>query len=498
MSDIKKIAKSTGIYFAGNVLSKLIAFFLVPLYTNYIDSAAFGYYDMAIAIVQFVQSVLFIDIASTILRFMLDVSEDKNKAIATGLSIFGICLAVYIVVGIFTGVFGKIEYVWFLFAYGAISVMNTVSASICRGNGYSIFYAATGVITTIVYASLNLILIIVVKMGYSSLYIAFIAAQLLQFVLLEIKNKNFRFLSKKYFDKELFYKMLKFALPLSINSVAYWGLASMNRLIISFMLGTGANGYLAIANKFTSVVYLLSTCFQLAWQELAYSKENSLTKNTGEYYSKAFNMLLKIVLIGLALILPAIKILLSVFPSFVGISYSESIELIPLAMAGAIMSVLSAFLGSIFGGIKKTNIIFISTLAGSLVNAGVIVGLLYAGFGVQSANIGFLLGFTVNTLIRTIVLKKYISMKTNYIYLIVFIPLYIGISFVFLKSLWYWNLLLAFLILILTLILYRKEFKIIINGLIPKVMKKRAPEKIEIKSEKYDGEEFFDEIHKDK
>ena len=65
-------------------------------------------------------------------------------------------------------------------------------------------------------------------------------------------------------------------MPLAFNSVVYWLLTSGNKVIVSIMLDTTQNGYLAIATKFTSILYLFSTCFQLAWQELAYSKENKI------------------------------------------------------------------------------------------------------------------------------------------------------------------------------------------------------------------------------
>lgn len=90
MKDIKKITKSTGTYFLGSVLSKVIVFFMLPLYTAYIPVADMGYFDSSIAVITFFSSVLFLDIGVGILRFMFENKNEGNekKAIYSGLTIF--------------------------------------------------------------------------------------------------------------------------------------------------------------------------------------------------------------------------------------------------------------------------------------------------------------------------------------------------------------------------------------------------------------------------
>ena len=45
MKDLWRFIKSSGIYFVGTVLTKLISFLLLPLYTSYISPADYGTYD---------------------------------------------------------------------------------------------------------------------------------------------------------------------------------------------------------------------------------------------------------------------------------------------------------------------------------------------------------------------------------------------------------------------------------------------------------------------
>ena len=39
--------KSFGLYFLGNILSKIIMFILLPVYTDYLPPEELGYYDVA-------------------------------------------------------------------------------------------------------------------------------------------------------------------------------------------------------------------------------------------------------------------------------------------------------------------------------------------------------------------------------------------------------------------------------------------------------------------
>ena len=53
MKDFIKFIKSSGIYFIGNVLIKMISLILLPVYTKYIPPNDFGTYDVSIAYVTF-------------------------------------------------------------------------------------------------------------------------------------------------------------------------------------------------------------------------------------------------------------------------------------------------------------------------------------------------------------------------------------------------------------------------------------------------------------
>lgn len=458
MAAIKNVIKSTGVYFAGNVLSKIITFFMIPIYTKYIAAGDMGYYDSAISVVTFFSSVLFMDMGGCIIRFILEKKEldEKYHVVYNGLTIFIMSLILYTIIAIAFGFVLDIQYYLLIALYGFLTCLNSIYNSIARGLGANVLYAISGVIATIVTVVLNIVFIVVLGWDYKSLYISIIISMVVHVIILEFKCKLFFNFKKLKFDKELIKAMLKYTLPLSINLVAFWLLNSANKLIVSLMLDTSQNGYLAIANKFTQLLYLVSSCFQLAWQELAFSQKNKIDDVTGTFYSKAFDLYIRMLIIGLLILIPAIKLGLTVYPTFIDSSYADSIALLPLALCGAVMSIASTFLGSIFGGIKKTNMIWISTAIGAIVNLAVIFSLINV-IGVMAANIAFLAGFTANVLARLMSLKKKINMKVNYVYFIIAIPVLVVVIWIFNRYNWIINLISLLVVAGIGIFLLRKE-----------------------------------------
>ena len=63
--------------------------------------------------------------------------------------------------------------------------------------------------------------------------------------------------------------MLRYAIPLLPNNIAWWVLNVSDRTIISMFIGAAANGMYAIANKFAFVPSILFGIFNMSWSESA-------------------------------------------------------------------------------------------------------------------------------------------------------------------------------------------------------------------------------------
>lgn len=431
MKNFWKFVKTSGIYFIGTVLHKLITFFLLPIYTKYMDKAEYGTYDVATAYITFLCSILFLDIWSGIMRFTFEYEgEERKRPINSGLAIFAGSTLLYTLVIYAAGCIFDIKYLLFIYLYGILMNIQTLMGYLARTYGKNTLYAASGLVSSFVTVLCNILFIVYFRMDYSALFISACIGYVLNIIILSWGIRFPRLLSFAAFDKEIFKRLFWFSIPLCMNSVAYWFLTSYNRVAVSNVLDVGQNGLYSIAGRFASFITLFTTCFNMAWQEMSYSREANQEDDQSGFYTKALNAYIKFLGMGIVVLIPAVYI---IFPIMIDSSFSEAKNLVPMYLLATIASCISGFLGNIFTAIKKNNVLFYTTVIGSVVNV-VSVHLLLPVIGVQGASIALFAGFMINDIIRVYVLKKSLDIKIDMKFLIVLLTLVICVTVVYMKA----------------------------------------------------------------
>ena len=327
MDSAKRFLKSSAIYFAGNVLTKVISFFLLPIYTVHIATGEMGYYDTSVSYLNIIVPVICMEIWSGIMRYIFDYKDEegKYKAVFNGMVIFTASFLLYTLLFVGLGIFSDFSYLVFIYFYGLFTMLQNIYSYISRALGFNTVFAVSGIIGSLVNSLSNIVMILCFGMTIDSLYLAMIIGFAVQIVIMESRVHLFRKLNFSLYDGAIIRSMVKFSLPLCLNSASFWFLSGYNRVAVTNVLGLEANGLYAAAGKFTYALTLVSICFNMAWQELAYSKGNDADKS--ELYSTASNYYIKFLAIGSILFLPAIQL---VFPFFIRGDYGECFNLIPL------------------------------------------------------------------------------------------------------------------------------------------------------------------------
>lgn len=409
MKDLIRFVKSSGVYFVGTVLTKLVTFLLLPLYTYYIPPAENGIYTLHLSYINFLCSVLFFEVWAGIMRFMFEYdSESRKKPITSGLVIFFMSSCLYTVVLAVAFPLMHIRYPALLYVFGLLMNMQTLIGYIARGYGKNVLYAACGLTGSIVTTCFNVILLVVCKMDYSALFIAGCIGYVVNIVVLLIGLRKERIFSGLSFDRSLFQEMLTFSLPLCLNSVAYWFVSGYNNYAVATALGDDANGFYSVAGRFGSMIVLFTSCFQMAWQELSYAK-SAKSDDLGDFYTKATNAYIQFLGGGLVVLIPSIFI---IYPIMVNASYGEGKALVPLYLLGTILSSISSFFGNIVSAIKKNNLLFVSMAIGSVTNI-IAIQLLLPVLGLQASNIALSLGFLFVCISRVVMLRAHMNLRVD-------------------------------------------------------------------------------------
>lgn len=178
--------KNTAIFFVGNVLSKLISFILLPMYTTVIPTEQMGIYDVSITLTTMLLSVCYFEIWSAVLRYLYDGKneQDKNRVLKSGFQIFFISSILFAVICSIVCVVMNYQYVPLIVGYGIAYGASSLLTFVARGLGQNKEFSISGVLNTLIQLSLNVVLLTIFKVDYSALYMSYIVGTMCQTVYL--------------------------------------------------------------------------------------------------------------------------------------------------------------------------------------------------------------------------------------------------------------------------------------------------------------------------
>ncbi|MGW5952775.1 lipopolysaccharide biosynthesis protein [Bacillus mycoides] len=416
MNYLKQFIRTSGVFFIGNTLTKLIGIFLLPLYTSRINPESFGYYDLTISLINLVIPILFFQVWDGIFRFTFDHEKitDKYAVISNGITIqiFGAFLYSITFFVVINAIDYSIQYKYLIFIQGVLFAFQYYYNFVARSFSKNTLLVATGLLNSIISILINIILIVIYDMGIEALYISYIAGTLIQIMIIEVKVKIISNFKVSTVSLPLIKKLMLFSLPLCLTTISYWLLSGLIRLVISNKLGMYENGLYGITNRLSSVMVLVVNSFQLAWYEMSYSMGKE--ENKKSYYGKSLNYILKVILYVGSISLIIIKL---IFPYMIAEQYHEALTIIPITFIGVLINSYASFASTLFLAEKESSKLLMPTLISAVVN---VLGLflLTNTFGLVGATLSLTVAFFINGLIITIKLKKQynISLKASVLY----------------------------------------------------------------------------------
>ncbi|OTP51945.1 hypothetical protein A5884_001140 [Enterococcus sp. 7D2_DIV0200] len=427
MSKYQKLINNSIIFTIGNFGSKLLLILLVPLYTYSLTPAEYGSVDLLMTTVSLLLPIVSLNIFDGVIRFVMDKNESKEKVFTNSmLLLFAMAVASSFGIMCLSFFFPLTNHFWYyLYWILILQALQTTFAQFARGIDKIKVYALSGVLLTFATAVLNIVLLVIFKMGIQGYLISLVLANIITIVYLACVLKIWSFFNFKNLDKQLIKRLLIYSLPLIPNAIMWWLMNASSRYFVVFFIGSSANGLLAVANKIPSLISLLNTIFMQAWQMSAIEEFDSKDKSV--FYSKVFNYFSLVMLLGASGLLMILKPLVK---WVINIDFYNSWEIVPPLLLAVVYSSYSGFLGTNYIAAKKTQGVFFSSIIGAL--ASVILNLLLIpSIGTSGVGISSMVSFFLIFIIRYFDTKKFIHMTIN-IKNIIIIHLVIILQIVFL------------------------------------------------------------------
>ncbi|WP_169719982.1 lipopolysaccharide biosynthesis protein [Actinomyces slackii] len=400
--------KNSGIFVLGSVLSKLIAFIMLPLYTAVVPPTDFGYYDLSVTYLTVICESLFLNIWVVILRRMYKGNGQEARALQAGSLIFLGSTAVYALVLAVLALSVEIRHLWLIALLGIVQSINYVYKHACRGMRRNWDYAVSGVVASLVMMGMNVLLLVGLGWDFRALYVSTIAAFLCEIVYIEARVGVAHVMASSPWGRAvpaLARTMLALAIPVGLNALVYWTINSLNRAVVGAVMDLSHNGLFAIAMRFGAVMMLVIMAMTYAWQDLAFERGREHARFFGRA-SAAYGAAL---LVGLALLIPVLKL---VFPWAIDAQYAGALAVIPFALAVSTLSGYSNFLVNIFYAIdKNTDTLWAIGIAG-LVNVACVFPMVHY-WGLIGACTSTILGYSAGIAYMLRRLRTEIDMRVD-------------------------------------------------------------------------------------
>ncbi len=463
----KLLFKNTGILAIGTLLSKVLTFFLLPIYTSYLSTNDYGYVDLLQTIATLLLPIISLEIYCAIFRFIIEEKEKYkvDKIISTSFFINLITTGLFVIITLIMSLCFNFQHL-FLFCVYFVSLLSLTNLQFTiRGFGNNKLFSFVGFLNTLIALTLNILFIVIMHLGAVSILIALTIGNIISIVIIALKTKIVHSIKFKNFSKSVAKKIICYSLPLIPNDISWWIANTSDRLIISKFISLSANGIYAVANKIPLIYTTVFGVFNTAWVESVSRgiNDNNSKKFINEMYKSSFK-LFSCICIG-------IICATSIFFNFIiSNEYAESYSHIYILTIAIFFNSLSSLIGSILTGYKKTKIIGKTTIIGAVVNIIINITLINK-IGLFAASISTLVSYIIIFLIRNYEINKIQKIEYPIPY---FIPLFINIVIVsigFFCKIKFLNYSLLIYLIVFTYFVNRE--------LINKIIKQRKDDKIE-------------------
>lgn len=407
----KELIKNTGILAIGNMATKALTFFLLPLYTTLLTKEEYGVIEILTTYVALLIPIVNCQISQAVFRFATENRKSANvltKIFTSSFYVSVLLFLLYTVLFLILYNLISLPYKWYLLIGVFLNVAMQMVSYAARGIGDNIAYSAGSFLFASSIIILNVIFLVVFKMGIYGMFLAYCIGPVIGIAYVILKIRLWRYIKWHEFCVETVKEQLCYAMPLVPNELSWWILNVSNKVIVNHFLGFAATGVFGVAAKFSAIFSTVFSIFNASWTEQVVLHFND--SDGKEFIQDIFDRGLRFFI---AMNLMTIASMPFVYPVFVNASYIEGYSLVPLLLISCIGQVFVGLVSPIYLVNNETRKIAEATVCAGFINVLSNI-LLIRYIGIYSACIASILGYATVAIIRVIdIEKRYFSLNLN-------------------------------------------------------------------------------------
>ena len=468
-SKYKKLLSDTVLFSISSFGSKLVTFFLVPLYTSYLSDFEYGIVDIISSTNSLLIPLLTLSVSEAVLRFPFD--KDKKRGAILGNALFITLIACLFVGAVSPGLLlfdtELTPYWYWIPALFASTIIGSIFSSYARGTNRVRAFAMKGILQTAVTVGLNILFLIPLGMGISGYMLSIVIAEAISALFVIVAGGMHRDLCELSLERATAREMLSYSVPMIPTMLAWWIMQLSDKYVIIAAWGAAAAGLYAVAYKIPTILSTVSLIFTRAWQISAF--ENSEEEDYSTFITTIYKYfwIVNIVLCGGLIAFS--KILGSILfqnEFFVAWKY------VPALVIAYMFSGVSGFLASVFSAAKKTGALFHSSMVGAAVNL-ILNIILIPMFGVIMAALTTCVAFLITWLIRLFTSRRIVRIRISWVRDVLSLLLVLASAVVMYLDFDY-SFIISLAAVPLLLALYYDSLGAIIKGVLGRIKRKKV------------------------
>ena len=421
------LARNSIALFIGNFASKLLVFFLLPLYTAVLTTQEYAIADLISTTSKLLFVIISLSISDAMLRFAMDEKCDKTQILLSGLTVFGgggliavgICVCMYSVPAFASyAEFAVISVALYLF-----TALEQILASFAKGLEKIKLISVVGVISTAIVTISNVVMLVLFKWGITGYLLSYVLAHAAACVIYFFAGKVYRYLRIQRLDTRLLKQMLAYSVPLIFTQICWQLDSSAAKYIVKGFSDDATVGLLSAALKIPAVVTMVTTLFTQAWN-LSAIKEND-TEDSKEFYDSMFEIYMSVIVLGGGALILGAEILGSILLQgdfFVAWRY------VPFHILAFVCNSITAFVGSFFLAKKQTKTLIAAVALGTFLNV-VLNIILFPRIGLVGTGISATVGYLTISLLRLRKCEKEKTFSYNKVTVLISFVLLLALTF---------------------------------------------------------------------
>lgn len=420
-SKIKELFLSTSLYGIGGVSIRVIGFLLLPFYLKYLSPAEYGVVEIVNTLMTVLTIILGFGMSSAVFREYYREDNELYKKRIIGTAFIFLVISDVIIISvllllkttlsrILIGVEGH-DYIFSLILINVffLATLN-LTLAVVRANEKPLQFSLYNVVRTILYATVNLVLVSFFKRGYigvvEGICFSTIATVIISSPVL------FRNISLK-FSLNALKRMLTFGIPIVFSGLSVWVLNLTDRYMLKFLLSPEIAytqiGIYSLAAKLSTIgKMIIIQPFELSWGVAMFKHEKS--SDATDFYAQTFKYFVIIAALFYTITVLFSENVIKLLSS--NSNYCEAFEIVPFLTGSAMFSGIFIVLSVGLTLTYKNRYSSIATIVAACLNIFLNL-ILIPHFYIKGAAIASLVSSVIMVIMQYLFSQKFYRIKYN-------------------------------------------------------------------------------------